>query len=149
MPKFQYSKSQGIVQSSGDNGRWTTDLFHQHVVSGSTTDFGTATTGTCVRPGTYTTTAGSACTITLPDPAECPGGIVTVLGETAEAHTVTLAQPGGAGKISIASTAWNAEVSIQGTQAVAVGSAVGEAIQLMSDGVGWIVIGCQGQWNVG
>ncbi len=150
MPKFEYSKSQGLIQSSGDDGRWVTDHFPQHTVSGSNTDFGTSTTGTMRRPGSYITSAGSAATITLPDPADCPGGIVTVVGETAHAHTVTLAQPGGAGgKISIANTAWNGTASVQGTSAVAVGSAVGEAIQLVSDGVSWLVIGCQGQWNIG
>ena len=148
MPKFEYRKSHGLIQSSGDNGRFTTDLFPQHVISGSNTAFGTATTGTCLRPGSYTTKAGSACTITLPDPADCPGGIITVLGESDEAHTVTMAQPGGAGRISIPDTEWNGKASIVATEATAVGSAVGEAIQLLSDGVGWIVIGCQGQWNV-
>ena len=148
MPKFNYMKSQGLVQSSGDNGRWTTDMFPQHVTSGSNTAFGTATTGTCKRPGSYTTTAASACTVTLPDPADCPGGIITVVGETAHAHVVTLAQPGGSGRISVWNTAMDNIASTTAVDVTAVGSAVGESITLLSDGFNWLVIGTQGQWNV-
>ena len=148
MPKFEYIKSRGLEQSGGSDGRFTTDMFPTHTVSGSVESFGTSATGTMKRPGIYVTSRGSAATITLPDPADCPGGVCTLKCDTAQAHVLTIAQPGGSGKISIPTAAWDNTISTMGTTATLGSAAVGDTISVISDGVSWLVIACRGTWTV-
>ena len=150
MPRFQYQTQNGLVQEGGSDGKFTTDFYPQLAVSGSSNDFGTATSASIERPGVYSTSAASACTLTLPGAATCPGGIVIVQSTTVQNHIVQLLpnDEAGSGRIAIPTAAWDNTASTNGTAATLTASAAGETIQLVSDGVGWQVIGCQGTWTV-
>jgi len=141
MPTFKYQKQSGLLQSNGTSGKWEVDMWPQHSVSGSNTDFGTAATGAIDKPGVYVTSRGGVCAMTLPDPAEYPGGIFHVRSTTAQAHTISVEQD--TTKIHVWGVKGQNQASVSGTT-LTLAAAVNNGATLMSDGANWLLLAHRG-----
>jgi len=138
--RLRYTEDAGLFSEGGEG--IILDDMPAHTLSGSVKHF--AGHGKLTVPG-VSTAGGAGRTLTLPAPASCPGGIVTVRSTTAHAHTVKTAQD--CSVISIVNTDGDATVWHVGNEA-AMAAAANESASFLSDGVSWIVIGFNGTVNV-